>query len=190
MNGMSRIYSLAEIKAELCSEIEKLEALDPFWKRCRNCPFKGRCCIDNDIDIREDEWFEIKALLDSSETIKAQVRDNFLHHRKCFFQTEKCCLIHPIRPCNCLYTPYQAVLTDYEHHLIFNVMDEKCEFETKEILYHPMDVKEPIIWIPGQEHPYLFLNYWVSKFGKETIDSYEMSGEERLREYFAQDCSS
>ena len=178
-------YTLDEIKKELFKEIEELEEKDSFWKKCNNCPFKGKCCIDNDIDIREDEWIKIKNLLNNDDQIRAQVKENFRKNRKCYFRTDKCCLIHDIRPTNCIYTPYQAVITKYEGHLIYNRTDEDCNFRRIEKEgYKPSE--ETILKITGEEHPYLLLNHWVDKYESQSIDGYKMLGEERLREYFNQ----
>jgi hypothetical protein len=94
---MNKNYSLKEIKEELFKEISELEEKDPNWKNCRHCPFKGKCCIDNDIDIREDEWNEIKKVLDNNQSIKDQVKNNFINNSKCYFRTETCCLINKRR---------------------------------------------------------------------------------------------
>lgn len=177
-------YTLKEIKEELFREIEELEEIDPFWKKCRHCPFKGKCCIDNDIDIREDEWNEIKELLDSDEQIRSQVEENLRNGRKCYFRTENCCLIHRIRPTNCIYTPYQAVLTEYENHLIYNEIDDACNFRKIEIEgFQPTE--STILRIKGEEHPYLLLNHWVKDYETQSIDGFKMLGEERLKEYFS-----
>ena len=85
-------HTLDEIKKELFKEIEELEEKDPFWKKCNNCPFKGKCCIDNDIDIREDEWIKIKKLLDNDGQIRAQVEENFRKERRVSWYAKQMCI--------------------------------------------------------------------------------------------------
>lgn len=177
-------YTLDEIKNELNKEIEELEKLDSYWTKCRKCPFKGKCCIDNDIDIREDEWELIKNLLDSNSEIRGKVKNNFLNDKKCYFRTEECCLIHNIRPTNCIYTPYQAIVTKYENHLIYNKIDDNCNFKKIETSLDKANFNFCILKIDNEEHPYLFLNHWVDNFENQSIDSYKMLGRERLEEYF------
>lgn len=183
-------HTLAEIKEELNRRIEKLENLDPFWKKCRHCPNHGKCCIDNDIDIREDEWNQIQKVLDSNASIREQVYDNLIHGRKCYFRTASCCLIHGIRPTNCIYTPYQAVISEYENHLIYNSVDEDCNFKRMETEADPYLINQDILEIKGEPHPYLLLNPWVKDYENQSVDCYKMLGEERLREYFHLDGKS
>lgn len=180
---MKQNYSLEEIKKELFGEIEVLFQKEPLFERCLSCPFKGKCCIDNDIDIREDEWNLIKKRLDESEEIRNQVKDNFMNNRKCYFRTEKCCLIHEIRPTNCIYTPYQVVQNIYDKKIIYSFMDEECNFTTMEKeMDSLLDEKETYISI--DKRTYLFLNHWYFAFENQSIDCFKMTGEERLREYF------
>lgn len=177
-------YKLEEIIEELNKEIEELEKNDSFWMKCKKCPFKGKCCIDNDIDIREDEWERIKKVLDSNRFIYNQVKSNFFNGKKCYFRTESCCLIHNIRPTNCIYTPYQAIITKYENHLIFNEIDDFCNFKRIEIPFQIEKNDSYLIDIPNFSHKYLYLNYWVNNFETQSIDGYKMLGEDRLKEYF------
>ncbi len=181
-------YTLEEIKEELNKEISELEKIDSFWLKCKACPFKGKCCIDNDIDIREDEWKLIQDLLDTNHFVFEQVKDNFENHKKCYFRIDTCCLIHNIRPTNCIYTPYQAIITDYENLLIYNKCDDLCNFTTIESKDEIKYINPYLIEIKNSNHKYLLLNYWVSNFEKQTIDSYKMLGEDRLREYFENRC--
>ncbi|MFA6862209.1 MAG: hypothetical protein WCR56_07585 [Bacilli bacterium] len=181
---MNRNYTLAEIKAELLKEISQLEEKDPSWLICRHCPFKGKCCIDNDIDIREDEWQEIKEVLDKNPNIRKQVKDNFLHDSKCYFRTESCCLINDVRPTNCLYTPYQVIQNIYDQKLMYSLRSGTCDFITKEEDSKPLSPDEYLIPIKGTDHYYLFLNYWFLNYENQSIDCYKETGYERLKEYF------
>ncbi len=183
---MVKNYSLAEIKEELNREIEELEEKDPSYLNCRHCPYKGKCCIDNDIDIREDEWNEIKSLLDSSLEIKQKVRENFINDRKCYFRTDTCCLINDIRPTNCLYTPYQVIQNIYDFKITYSKRSPECDFETVEEDSFELDDKEYLKKIG--EHYYLFLNHWFLSFENQSENCYKETGFERLREYFESAC--
>lgn len=181
---MNKNYSLKEIKEELFKEISELEEKDPSWKNCRHCPFKGKCCIDNDIDIREDEWNEIKKVLDNNQSIKDQVKNNFINNSKCYFRTETCCLINDIRPTNCIYTPYQVIQNIYSNKLMYSLRSENCDFTTKEIDSKKLDEKDYLIKVPDSDHYYLFLNHWFLNYENNSIDCYKETGYERLKEYF------
>ena len=176
-------YSLQEIKEELLKEIAELEEADPSWKNCRVCPFKGKCCLDNDIDIREDEWEEIKTLLDKDSSIREQVYQNLLSHSRCYFHSEKCCLIAPIRPTNCLYTPYQLIQNVYDKSIEYSLRSPSCDFETREEKEDSLLPLSPYLIQKG-EHTYLFLNYWFLNYENQSEGTYKETGEERLKEYF------
>ena len=179
------MYTLKEIKDELNHEIEELEKVDPSWKNCHNCPFKGKCCIDNDIDIRDDEWNEIKHLLDTDSDIKNLVYQNFINNSKCYFRTEKCCLINDIRPTNCLYTPYQVVQNIYNRKLTFSLRSDKCDFTTKEIPFHFIGKSKYLIEIPSTGHTYLLLNHWYFEYDQNSENPNKEDGKTRLSKYFA-----
>lgn len=178
-------YTLAEIKAELFFEIETLENIEPVWKLCRKCPFHGKCCIDNDIDIREDEWKEIEGYILSDKKVYDEVRENFLLGRKCYFRTEECCLIHKIRPTNCIYTPYQLIKPRFSSDICFSSRSECCDFENIEkkdaslTFYNDFIVK-----VDDRQPYYLYLNYWFENYENRSIDCYKMTGKERLGEFF------
>lgn len=177
-------YTLKEIKEELLKEIAELEERDPSWKNCRKCPFKGKCCLENDIDIREDEWQEISSLLDKDSFIRSEVYKNYLADSRCYFHTEEKCLIAPIRPTNCLYTPYQLIQNVYSGDIEYSLRDEDCFFVTKEEKSNsllPLD--SPFIERGG--HTYLFLNYWFTKYENQSEGTYKLTGKERLDEYFS-----
>lgn len=182
---MKKNYTLPEIKEELLKEISELEEMDPSWKNCRECPFHGRCCNGNDIDIREDEWEEIKTVLDRNPLIRGEVKQNFLSGKKCYFQSMTCCLINPVRPTNCLYTPYQAIQNLYDGNIAYSHRSKECLFTTKEIASKMLDPGKYLIRIEGEEHPYLLLNHWYLDYENQSEGTYKETGEERLKEYFS-----
>lgn len=179
---MPRNYTLKEIKEELQREIDELYRKDPYWKKCLSCPFKGRCCEENDIDIREDEWEEISSFLAENPEVEKKVYENYLFHSRCYFHTSTCCLIAPIRPTNCLYTPYQLIQNLYDHTLEYNKPTEECTFETIEVPSKELPLTPYLI--QRGERTYLFLNYWFENFENQSEGTYKETGEERLKEYF------
>lgn len=177
-------YTLTEIKEELFREIEELEKIDSSYLSCRKCPRHGKCCIGNDIDIREDEWDEIKSFLDKNTETRETIKENLKNHSKCYFRTEECCLIHDIRPTNCIYTPYQMIQNLYDFTLTYSLKSHECDFETVSISSNPLDTDTYIKKDEKTGHYYLFLNYWFLKFENQSENGYKMTGEERLKEYF------
>lgn len=177
-------HSLEEIKQELFQEIEELERKDPSWLNCRHCPFKGKCCIDNDIDIRDDEWEEIKHLLDTDEIIRRQVKENFDKGSKCYFRTDSCCLIHPIRPTNCIYTPYQVIQNLDDHTLMYSRRSNCCDFEIVIKPSKPLKEEDYLLKLQEENHYYLFLNHWFLHYDQKSDDSYKEEAYYRLKYYF------
>lgn len=181
---MNKTYTLDEIKAELFSEIEKLEEIEPYWHKCDKCPNKGKCCIDNDVDIRDDEWERIKKLLDDDKSIREQVKRNFDEGRKCYFRTEQCCLIHQIRPLNCIYTPYQVIQNIYNNHIMYSSIDDDCNFTTKEYIFKRQVPSKKILFLEKENRHYLLLNHWYFNYEDKSENKNKKLAEERLNEYF------
>ncbi len=182
--GMNETYTLAEIKEELFREIDELEERDSSWKRCGHCPNHGKCCIDNDIDVREDEWEIIKAFLDRNEMERNRVKENLLSGRKCYFRTPEKCLIHKIRPTNCIYTPYQVIQNLFDHHIIYSLIDEECNFTEVEKPYKKLVPSKKFLTPETGGHVYLLLNYWYLNFESKSKKNDKKLAEERLKEYF------
>ncbi len=181
---MDKTYTLDEIRDELFSEIDELLEKEPFWHQCDKCRRKGKCCIDNDVEIREDEWERIKSLLDSSPIIKNQVKENLIKKRKCYFRTESCCLIHDIRPLNCIYTPYQAIQNLYNDHITYSSCDEECNFVTQDYRIRKQVPSKKILYIEKEKRYYLLLNHWYLVYEENSVDSEKKLAEDRLIEYF------
>ncbi len=177
-------YTLREIKDELNREIQELENIDPSCKNCRKCPFHGKCCIGNDIDIRDDEWEEIKHLLDENASLRSQVKANFDSGSLCYFRTDSCCLIHDLRPTNCLYTPYQVIQNLNDHKLTYSLRSSTCDFETETEDSLPLPEEKYLLPIPKTGHTYLLLNYWYRNFEEKSLGSFKEEARYRLQDYF------
>lgn len=177
-------YTLREIKDELNREIQELEDIDPNWKNCRNCPLHGKCCIGNDIDIRDDEWEEIKHRLDENPFLQSQVKANFDSDSLCYFRTESRCLIHDIRPTNCLYTPYQVIQNLDDHKLTYSLRNSTCDFETETEDSLPLPEEKYLLPIPKTGHTYLLLNYWYRNFEEKSLGNFKEEARYRLQDYF------
>ncbi len=181
---MDKTYTLDEIREELFSEIEELEMKEPYWHKCDHCRNKGKCCIDNDIEIREDEWKKIKALLDSSSEKRRQVKENLDHNRKCYFRTESCCLVHEIRPLNCIYTPYQVIQNLYNDHISYSSIDEECNFKTEDYRMKRQVPSKKILYLEKEKRYYLLLNHWYLHYEEKSKEKDKETAEKRLTEYF------
>lgn len=181
---MDKTYTLDEIREELFSEIDELLDKDPYWHKCDHCNNKGKCCIDNDIEIREDEWERIKCLLDSSSDIRRQVKENLETGRKCYFRTESCCLIHDIRPLNCIYTPYQVIQNLYNDHICYSSIDDECNFVTKDYRIKKQVPSKKILYLDKEKRCYLLLNHWYLNYEEKSDKKEKEVAEKRLTEYF------
>ncbi len=181
---MKKTYSLDEIREELFSEIDELLEKEPYWHKCDHCMNKGKCCIDNDIEIRDDEWERIKYLLDSTIDVRKQVMENLNLKRKCYFRTESCCLIHDIRPLNCIYTPYQVMQNLYDDHIYYSSIDEECNFETKEYRIKKQVPSRKILYLEKEKRYYLLLNHWYLKYEENSLNKDKDLAENRLIQYF------
>lgn len=102
------MYTYNEIKEALLSQISQLLAIEPKWNRCNKCPYSGACCIGADISVYEYEWLIIRDYLLANPDILSTVRKNFNSKSLCYFRTQDKCVIHEIRPLNCIFTPYQS----------------------------------------------------------------------------------
>lgn len=152
---------LDSLNKKLDELILKLNSKEEYFKKCLKCPNKGKCCIDNDIDIRDDEWAYIKKYLLDNEDIYKLVYDNFKNGRRCYFRTDEKCLIHDIRPLNCKYTPYQMIYKD--GHLIYHISDDYCNFSYQDIICD-IDTKEDIYYDFRSNRYYILLNNFIDEY--------------------------
>lgn len=184
---MKKKCNLAEIKKELFHEINELEEKEPYWHKCDHCMNKGKCCIDNDIDIRDDEWMIIKDYLGSHPDIYERVKKNFNEGKKCYFRTEECCLIHDIRPLNCIYTPYQVIQNIYNDHILYSAIDDECNFISKEYRIKKQAPSKKILYLDKEKRYYLLLNHWYFNYEDNSDNKEKKVAEERLKAYFRED---
>ena len=92
--------------------ISELLKIEPFWKICHPCCFHGYCCKGAKVSFTDWEALITKIFVSTlSAEEKNIIRDNEQNKRSCVFQAPDRCLIHPVRPANCRYTPYQFVIT-------------------------------------------------------------------------------
>lgn len=118
----------------LDSSVQELYQKEPFWNICNPCQCEGCCCIGADVSVYEDEW---RLICDYVQTLPAEERnvlaDNIKINRMCIFRATDKCLIHPVRPENCRYTPYQYVVTSDDHLRYSQVkisgLTSKCVFK-------------------------------------------------------------
>lgn len=152
---------LNSLNKKLEKLIDELNSKEDFFKKCLNCPNKGKCCIDNDIDIRDDEWAYIKKYLLDNKDVYDLVYDNFKNGRRCYFRTDSKCLIHDIRPLNCRYTPYQMIYKD--GNLIYHIADDDCNFSYQELPAN-IDTKDDIYYDPISNRHYILLNNFIDEY--------------------------
>ena len=119
----------------LDSIIEVLYKEENYWNICRQCQCKGYCCIGANVFVNADEWSKIKEniqyLLPNEKT---ELKNNIDKRKQCVFHTDEKCLIHNIRPENCRYTPYQAVVGRFnilKYSMVkIDPLTKTCKFKT------------------------------------------------------------
>lgn len=155
--------------------IKNLYDQESFWSICNPCMCNGYCCIGADISAYKTEWKRIKEyvkLLQDEE--KLLLSKNITNGIQCIFRTNDKCLIHNVRPENCRYTPYQALI-DNNNNLIYsmvkvNTNSKKCEFKRTSIKVGKKEInileQNAIIMLPNYDifTKYLSLN-WVATQG-------------------------
>lgn len=165
------MYTYEEIKTELLSEIEYLISLDPKWEKCSKCPYSGYCCIGADLSIYQYEWDIISTFLTQNPDILLQVRENFNSDSKCYFRVSDRCLIHDIRPLNCIFTPYQA-LYSADKRIHYTPYSTDCHSGRLSIDNDNYDLSTPYIQLPISTNStayYLLLNHWYFNYEMKSI---------------------
>lgn len=121
----------------LDTAIDELLALEPFWKICYPCKFKGFCCHGAVIELSADEQRAVDECVSRLPSDKReQFEANRRAGRRCVYQTDTECLIHSVRPQNCRYTPFQALITakDVLRYTMVRVgASGHCEFRRQDI---------------------------------------------------------
>lgn len=174
-------YSLEELKTILLHKIDVMIKIEPYWEKCMNCPNHGKCCIGADISIREDEWAKIKQyLVNIDDSDKNKLLNNISNNVLCPFRTENKCIIHEIRPMNCIWTPFQAVQNVSNGNIFYSIIDKECEsrsvvLENQEFF----DANIEYVKLPDDEikRQYLFLNNFIINYENNSNYNYKKLSE-------------
>ncbi len=120
-----------EAKKIIKTKIKELIKIEPEWSVCECCPKNGQCCEGAPISIWPEEWSSIKILLDENDWLKKYVKQRFTNNKQCYFYDNKAtqCLIHKVRPLNCIWTPYTIF---YANELKGYLKNYNCEFKPLE----------------------------------------------------------
>ena len=117
--------------------IEELLELEPFWRICYPCRFKGVCCHGAKISVTPDEQAVIDEYLSGQPLLVRRLV--FVHKMigwHCKYHTDEGCLIHDVRPANCRYTPFQMGVSS-DHVLTYSMVrvgeSGHCEFSMQHI---------------------------------------------------------
>ncbi|MCI8791013.1 MAG: YkgJ family cysteine cluster protein [Lachnospiraceae bacterium] len=166
------MYTYNEIKEALLSQISQLLAIEPKWNKCNKCPYSGACCIGADISVYEYEWLIIRDYLLANPDILSTVRKNFNSKSLCYFRTQDKCVIHEIRPLNCIFTPYQ-VICGADSHLHYTPYTQDCSsLHTISIPKNGFDLSK--LYVPLPDYPsssttyYLLLNHWYRDYEEKS----------------------
>jgi len=170
-------HSLEELRNILFQKVNKLIEIEPYWKRCIHCPRHGKCCIDADISIRTDEWIVIKQhLVNLRDSDKEILLNNINNSVFCPFRAVDKCIIHKVRPMNCIWTPFQAVQNVNNGNIMYSIIDTECE--SKLVTLENQEFVNPnieYIKLPDSDikRYYLFLNYFIINYENNSDYSYK-----------------
>lgn len=159
------MYTYKEIKTELLSEIAQLLTIEPKWKKCDKCPHSGFCCIGADITLYQCEWDRIEFYLLQNPLILEQVRKNYVAHSQCYFRVSDRCLIHDIRPLNCIFTPYQAIY-GADKLIHYSSYQDNCRTTRLSVKSDGIDLSHLFIPLPTKSSytHYLLMNHWYLNY--------------------------
>lgn len=166
------MYTYDEIRKALLNQITQLLTIEPKWKKCNKCPYSGTCCIGADIHVYDHEWMVIRNYLLANPDVLYTVKENYHSESLCYFRAENRCLIHEIRPLNCIFTPYQVVCgADSRLHyapytkdcsLLRPISIPKTGFDLSK-LYVPLPDR-----FSSSTTYYLLLNHWYRNYEEKS----------------------
>lgn len=114
------------------STIDELLSREPFWKICYPCKFKGFCCKGAEIDFSKNEQHIIDEYINTLPNDSQKIiYENKKYNKHCIYHSVEKCLIHEVRPQNCRYTPFQALI-DNDNTLIYTmvrIVNGLCDFK-------------------------------------------------------------
>lgn len=159
--------------SDLEKSIQELLSQEPHWNCCFPCKNSGKCCIGADISVCEHEWNLIKQYVCGlPDHEKFLLSENIQSRNTCIFRTDTKCLIHEVRPENCRYTPFQAVITS-DRELLYCMVSEDCSFQSirkqldSETASRIANTKFPVLQNFNSETKYLCLNQIYRPCGHE-----------------------
>lgn len=160
------MYTYGQIREGLMSQITQLLEIEPKWEKCNNCPNLGHCCIGADITIYNYEWNIIRKYLIEHPNVFDEVKLNYKRKSLCYFRTNDKCLIHNIRPLNCIFTPYQAIYRA-DKRIYYSPYKEDCLLlKRSSISNGGIDLSQLFIKLPDDDSftYYLLLNHWYHNY--------------------------
>ena len=183
------MYTYEQIKEVLMSQISQLLEIEPKWEKCSKCPNSGACCIGADITMYEYEWEIISKYLIDNPIVFNEVKLNYRRGLLCYFRTDDKCLIHDIRPLNCIFTPYQAIF-GADRCIHYAPYKEDCSLlKPTSISNNGMDLSQLFIRLPDDYTStcYLLLNHWYQDYeGKSLVCDSEVKLSDALGCFLAQ----
>lgn len=183
------MYTYEQIREVLMSQISQLLEIEPKWKKCNKCPNSGVCCIGADITMYEYEWKIISKYLIDNPVVFSEVKLNYKRRSLCYFRTDDKCLIHDIRPLNCIFTPYQAIY-GADKCIHYAPYKEDCLLlKPVSISCNELDLSQLFIHLPSDHTSvyYLLLNHWYQDYEfKSFVCNSEIKLSEVLEHFLAQ----
>lgn len=159
-NMLNNNYTIEELRRILFHRIEKLIKIEPYWNKCMHCQHHGKCCIKANVSIREDEWIVIKEYIQNlNESDKSDLRYNIEHNIFCPFRASDKCLIHEVRPLNCIWTPFQVVQNIQTNNITYYMSNNSCDF-SKNMIKNFNKITDEFVFLESYNTKiyYLFIN--------------------------------
>ncbi len=154
---------LQTARNELENATERLLQIDSYWKRCFPCESHGKCCIGANPAFSVPDLIALSLIeKEFTNSDKDILVENVTNNRFCPFRSKDRCLIHKERTLNCLYTPFQAVITN-RNTIMYAMIKHNCEFKTVEVPIKKISYKlieDIFIYLPNFEshRHYILLN--------------------------------
>lgn len=173
---MNKQLTLEELRNVLLNKISRLMEIEPYWNKCTHCQHNGKCCINANISVREDEWEIIKNYISNmNKTDKTILKHNIVNNILCPFRASDKCIIHDVRPLNCIWTPFQVVQHINNGDIKYFMINDDCDYQSITI-NHQNFIDNDVDFLQLDSYDkrlyYLFLNDIFINFVQNTKYNY------------------
>lgn len=124
---------LERAREELEAATQRLLQIDSYWQKCFPCKNSGKCCIGANPIFSEPDLKAVLSITNEFSDIEKEILSkNIKENKLCPFRANDRCIIHKERTLNCLYTPFQAVITN-RNTIMYSMITDKCDFKVIDV---------------------------------------------------------